>query len=351
MSDTNGNDDWPSDINNYAEWPEEVDADYLIDHISSLTVSTFKSALLDEVFDADDTVAVAKAGGESSPDLVTRIQWLQEPLYNPSLWPESWGDGWHEDFLDLMWSIIGLSESTELDEEKATEAVLTLMKDDDIWHCPVGPAAIIAQRPVLSAAVDSVLQTFTDAWDIPDGEPPRYRGSRAIDCDGDAIPSSAPLLAISCLHPNADLDLVRLTARICSETEDGGVNFCVAFWEYVTGCLLPNRSDGDWWCPVVWWRDGFFANGLPADCPPIGNEQLAVLVEYFLGAHEGLHFANVYGEEGTPESATAAFGARSELPDVLLAKLAVVPFKAAKAAVVVNPSASAETRAAAALGL
>jgi hypothetical protein len=350
--------EWPDDINEWDAWPEPAGFDWidgLVARLDGFTVEAFKEALQEEKLSGEDAAALAQIAAERCPDFVGKIRWLQEPLYNINLWPEYWADGWHEDYLNLMWKITELTGAHLQDPEYASAALDELIQDDDIWHCAVGPAAILAQCPVNPDSVNAVLRTFITYW-------PQYADGmtrevgRGIDCDHDSIIEAAPLLAIACLHPAADVALAQRVAEICSEAPDDRERFANEFWEYVTGCLVENRKDVNedfttkWWCPATTWRDGFFQIGLPADLSlPVGPQQLRALASLFLEGFTSWHLENVYGEQSLPETATAALAARPELTNDQLAVLAVQPWGSTRKAVIANPSAQNETKALAAV--
>lgn len=350
---------WPDDINDWEAWPEQAGLDWidgLLAHLDELTVEAFKEALLEEILTSDDAIIIANAASEHWGDVVVKLQWLQEPLYNSGLWPEYWGDGFHMDYLELMWKITELTGTHLQDPESASAVLDELMQDDDIWHYAVGPAAILAQHPVNADSVNTILRTFISYWPQYADGMPREVG-RGIECDHRAIVQAAPLLAIACLNPAADVELVKRVAEICSQAPDSRERFANEFWEYVTGCLVDDREGhhedftGVWWCPVVTWRDGFFQNGLPKGLSlPVGPEQLRALVSLFLEGFTSWNLASVHGDEQLPETATAAFAARPELTNDQLAVLAVQPWGTTRKAVIANPSAQDETKALAAIG-
>lgn len=351
--------EWPDDINEWDAWPEQTGLDWIdefLARIEGFTVEAFKGVLLEEILPSDDATIIAERAAELCPDVVGKLRWLQEPLYNTNLWPEYGGDGWHEDYLNLMWKISELTRTELRNSESASAALNELMQDADIWHCAAAPAAILAQCPVNSDSVNAILRTFITYWPKYAAGMDRVPG-RGIDCDESAIASAAPLLAIACLHPAAEVELAQRVAGICSAAPDKGGRLANEFWEYVTGCLVQNRDaynedfSSVWWCPVVWWRDGFFQNGLPQDLAfPVGAKQLQALVSLFLEGFESWDLENVYGDDNVRETATAAFAARPELTNDQLAVLAVQPWSSTRRAVVANPSATEETRALAAIG-
>jgi hypothetical protein len=351
--------EWPDDINEWDAWPEPTGVDWidgLVAHLDGFTFESFREALIEEALSSDDAVIIAECAAERCPDLVGKIRWLQEPLYNTNLWPEYWGDGYHDDYLGLMWKVTELIGAHLQDQESASAALDELMQDDDIWHFAVGPAAILAQCPVKSDSVNAILRTFITYWPQYADGMPREVG-RYIDCDHAAIISAAPFLAIACLNPAADVALAKQVAEICSRSPDDSERLANEFWEYVTGCLVEDRKgynqdfSGVWWCPVVTWRDGFFQNGLPKGLAlPVGPEQLRALVSLFLEGFTSWKLVNVHGDEQLPETATAAFAARPELTNDQLAVLAVQPWGSTRKAVIANPSARDETKALAAIG-
>lgn len=152
--------DWPDDINDWDAWPEQTGLDWidgLLAHLDGFTIESFREALIEDVLSSDDAVIIAERAAERCPDFVGKIRWLQEPLYNTNLWPEYWADGFQKDYLDLMWKITELIGTHLQDLESASAVLNELMQDDDIWHCAVGPAAILAQHPVNPDSVNTIL--------------------------------------------------------------------------------------------------------------------------------------------------------------------------------------------------
>ena len=339
---------WPADINDWEDWPESVDLNYLCSRIDHLTLRTFKNVLLEEILDGDEAFIVATTAAERQINSIARLKWLQEPLYNPNVWPEWNGDGFWVEYLTLMWSVT--EEASRLRHpEQAASTLMALMEDPDVWQFPLGPAAIVAQCPIPAVNVNSILQTFVSGWRSEPSGGYEFRGHPLIEADASSIRLCAPLLAICCLHPEADPMLVKRVAATCSEASGESAAICDHFWQYVACCMLRRQEGRGDWCPYVTWRDGFFGNGLPDGLPQVGANQLAVLAGLFLNGYRKWDFEADRGFSETREGVATAMASRPELADELLQGLAASSVPRVAQAVLANPAASDHTRALAAL--
>ncbi|TEX51638.1 MAG: hypothetical protein B7C55_04550 [Actinomycetales bacterium mxb001] len=334
------------DLNDWEAWPDDVDIEELASRAKELRFDVFREVLMNEVISYEDGLAVAYAHLEGETDLLTEMRWLQEPLLSPDYWPELSHTGWHIDYLEAMWSIIEIASSLPDDERGNSELLEALLDDPDTWVCPVAPAAILAVSPTASESADAVLEVFARAWTGEAGSSWSFVGSRAIESDAFGIARVSPLLAVACVHPRADKELIARTAEICSRNQSNS-ELGAFFWDFVRACLVKDRSRMVW-LPYPWWEHGFFANGLPETAPLVGGDQVRKLAQLFLFGLDNWNLPNDLGDLRTEEVAEA-FAGRPELDDLLLRQFALLPYPDAKSAVRLNPQSSDETRALAAL--
>lgn len=337
----------PADLNAWEEWPEPLDIDALVGRIGELRPDTFREVIQEEVLDLlldAPIVATSRATMEQEP--LQKLRWLQEPLLSPDYWPETRGEGWHVEFLELMWDCISVVTSLPRVAHSNSALLDGLLADPDIWTCPVAPSALLAIQPLAPGSADRVLDTFLSAWTQgPDGTWV-FCGTQAIESDELGMRRAIPLVAIACLNPNADPDLVSVVIDVCtsSGTDD---SIALFFWEYVAACLA-NADTSIAWMPHPWWEQGFFANGLPPGTPPVGIEQLNTLAMAFVADHEQWNLVSIHGEYRAGDLATA-LATRNELNDDLLRRFAALGFPQVKKAVCSHPNSSDETKALAAL--
>jgi hypothetical protein len=340
--------EWPADINSWEEWPDDIDVDYLLTRIGDLTLGTFKAILTEGWLDSDGADFIATAAAQREVDSIQRMKWCQEPLYNIDLWPEWEGDGFWEEYLHFMWNIT--EETTKMQgPAQIADALTQLMADPDIWQCPVAPAAILAQCSVSTSDVDSILKTFISAWSESPDSGFQYAGSEAIEADSTNISSCAPLMAIACLHPQAEVALAVKAATICSAAAEGATRLRAHLWQYVASCLVSPEERLDLIYPDVTWRDGFLSNPLSYGQPPIGAAQLNALVEVFLRHYESWEFDDPDDSTEILGDVATAMASRPELADHLLQALVATELSGVAEAALTNPAASVETRARAAL--
>lgn len=340
-------DQLPDDLDAWEDWPEPLDIDALISRIGELSLGTFREVIQEEVLDlAVGAFIVATSRAEMEREPLQKLRWLQEPLLSPDYWPETVGEGWHVEFLELMWDCISVVTSLPEDPQRNAALLDELLADPDIWTCPVAPSALLAIQPLTATSANHVLSTFRSAWaQEPDGSW-HFRGSRAIESDELGMRHAVPLVAIACLNPHANPDLILEVVDICTATRGDG-QLALFFWEYVAGCL-GTADTSIAWIPHPWWEQGFFGNGLPPGAPPVGIEQLNTLAMAFVGRHEQWNLVSVYGEHRTADLAEA-LAQRNELNDDILRRFAALQFPQVKEVVRSHPNSSDETKALAAL--
>ena len=343
--------EWPQDINNWMEWPDDVDINSLLeraDQLTQITPETLQEVFSEEVMPAEEVAGIARELATQSDDLFTKLAFLQSPLGLWEVWGESLGFSWHHDFLECMWDITRLVKEADLTTRQADDLLNRLIDTQGVLNLAIAPLAIIATKDVSAAPINEILQRFADAWERnDDGEWTYDFGKYPVEFN--CVDEVAPLMAMCCLHPYADLELVERVMTICSETTEG-TEFPVKYWEYIGACLADDQDVmyRDWACET-WWRDGFFTNGLPPDVAAVGPEQLTLLAEGFL-ENADTWLAEYFDYE-TESKVAALIAARPELSDDILARFALVPSPDVAAAVIVNPASSETTKTAAQLNL
>ena len=337
----------PADLNSWEDWPESLDIDGLISRIGELSLGTFREVIQEEVLDLTvGAFIVATSRAELEREPLQKLRWLQEPMLSPDYWPETVGEGWHVEFLELMWDCMSVVTSLPEDPQRNAALLDELLADPDIWTCPVAPSALLAVQPLAPSSADRVLSTFSGAWARePDGSW-QFSGSRAIESDEWGMHRAVPLVAIACLNPHAHPDLILEVVDICT-TARGDDLMALIFWEYVCACLVEADAVNSW-IPDPWWDQGFFGNGLPPGAPPVGAEQLRTLATAFAGRHEQWNLVSVHGEN-LAEDLAQALAQRHELDDDVLRRFAALDFPQVKEVVRSHPNSSDETKALAAL--
>lgn len=337
----------PDDLDAWEDWPEPLDIDALISRIGELSLGTFREVIQEEVLDLlldASIVATTRAVIEQEP--LQKLRWLQEPLLSPDYWPDPVGEGWHVEFLELMWDCISVVKSLPEDPQRNSALLSDLLADPDIWTCPVAPSALLAIQPLSPSSADRVLTTFSSAWARePDGSW-QFRGSPAIESDEWGMRRAVPLVAIACLNPHANPDLILEVVDICTMTH-GDDRLALFLWEYVCACLVEVEALNSW-IPDPWWDQGFFGNGLPSDAPPVGVKQLLTLAAVFARRHEQWNLVSVHGEQMGGDLAQA-LAQRQELDDGVLRQFAALQFPQVRDVVRSHPNSSDETKALAAL--
>ena len=337
----------PADLNSWEDWPEPLDIDELVSRIGELSLGTFREVIQEEVLDLTvGAFIVATSRAEMEREPLQKLRWLQEPLLSPDYWPETVGEGWHVEFLELMWDCISVVTSLPEDPQRNAALLDELLADPDIWTCPLAPSALLAVQPLAPSSADRVLSAFSGAWAQEPNGRWQFRGTQGIESDELGMRRGIPLVAIACLNSNANLDLVARVVDVCS-TESSDGHLALYFWEYVCACLVEVGTF-NLWAPDRWWDQGFFSNGRPPGTPPVGVEQFRMLATTFAASHEEWNLVNVHGEDRTVDLAEA-LAQRHELDDDVLRRFAALDFPQVKEVVRSHPNSSDETRALAAL--
>jgi hypothetical protein len=253
------------------EWPDELDQFFQCDdlqtsdwqsplpRIPGLTMDSLASALEEHEVEGDLAARLAWAEAQASPDPLDQLTWLQLPLLNWEWWGDSDSEYFHEDFVACADRICKIAEDLSALPEEGTRVVKGLMTFPGIWLYPVGPAAVLAYCSVSPDAVDQILKQF---------------------CDGNGEPGAeCALIAVTCLHRNADVALVE---RALVDVQSASDQFLNEFLNYVY-LFLADRGHRDE-CPDDTWRALFEFDALPRGLPTAGPTQLGIL-QHWIGMH------------------------------------------------------------------
>jgi len=241
-----------------------------------------------------------------------------------------------------MWTISSLVEDANLTQDQADDLISQLIDVPDLLTLALSPISIIVFKEVSAEPINLILNRFISTWKRTEGDELEYSPTPEFHVPYNYIDQVAPLLAVCCVNPHANLDLVNQVATICSETTKES-NLPISFWGYIGAYISDDRSDYfGTTCEI--WRDGFFDNGLPQDLPSISQEQITALALMFVENCETWFHDYDYNDIETKNNVGALLALRPELSDEILAKFALMPFPEVARAVIANPSSSDSTK-------
>ena len=251
-----------NDANDYLR-DEDADFEATYPGSTQISIENFEALINENILEIFDACIIANFRADKTESLLSKIEWLQTPLLNLEVWPESNGTGWHFDFLELMWKIIEVSEKLRERPDEASEIFRRLLTNFKVWERPIGPTAILAIDDVDEIDVNGILQTFNSLWIESNGEF-TFDKSKGISLSSDSL----PLISIACLSPKIYLEqirkLINIFVNISSQEAltptyltDIEVNqsaideIILPFWQYLIACLVSDREDenGSWWSP------------------------------------------------------------------------------------------------------
>lgn len=270
----------PSNINEVANWP---DLDSLNPDEFNQFWSEFEGVAGQLNYAAAEEISWELSGmmqamvvgtcAYASTDLVRMLRFLHLGLRFVDIWPTPNSDGFHTEFLELMWQTVDEVRAANLRPAEADRLLSATLAFPEPWTIPVTAAAIVACSPITKAAVNSTLAALAASGSYNMRE-------------------AAPLAALLCVHPETDLQLAVTIAVMYSNSQWlGEAN---SFWEYVYASLTQPNTDG--WIPTRWWGDGFFYSSLKEGEPKVGTRQRSALLQFFRAHYHEWDVANIYGE-------------------------------------------------------
>ena len=225
-------------------------------------------------------------------DVLLQLELLQIGMSTVHQWPDVNFDGFHVNFLNLMWATIELVDQKVRDSAHADGILEHLLNSDSFWNEPVVLTSIVALKKPSSENLDLLFSKFMSIWDF---DTKSLKEDNDLDLMDHDLPGVAPLLAVSVLSPNASPRDVHRILEITTWVENS--EFGLYFWEYV--CALVSRGEGSsFWCPNTFWRDGFFENGLFHHQTFLDLRLEFDCLKFYLGNRSSLNFS-ANGEQVT----------------------------------------------------
>ena len=242
-------------------------------------------------------------------DVLTQLELLQIGMNTVHQWPDVHFDGFHIDFLNLMWSTLDLVDKKVKDSAQADEILEHFLDSDSFWTEPIVLTSIVALKKPSSEKLTMIFNKFLSCWDF---ETRSLKEDNDLDLMDNDLGNIAPLLAVCALSPNTSVRDVHKILEMTTWIEDS--DFGVYFWEYV--CTLVSRGEGsDYWCPITYWRDGFFDNGIEHHQTFIDTELEFECLKYYLDNRSRLNFFDNYPKEQETEKHIIALLSRHPVAD------------------------------------
>jgi len=232
---------------------------------------------------------------------VLKLEFLQQSLSTAYDWPNSHGESWHVEYLDLMWQSIKIAKNLKLSGDELGEVLDKWLADWSMLEMPVVLTAVLSLNPITQTHSETLISSFLECWDL--GKNSHAKNSMPIlkeDNDWNVFKGTladlAPLVAVLTLNPATNQSnrerLMQLTLN------SGYSDFSLAFWEYICAFLTTDREAGYWDQSVIW-KGGFFANGLPKNAPKFDLEGSYSCLMFFWENRGLLDLENSHGEHLT----------------------------------------------------
>jgi hypothetical protein len=220
-------------------------------------------------------------------DTYSQLELLQIGMSTLTQWPEMNFDGFHIDFLELMWKTLEVVDEKILDSKDADDYLDRFLELDKHWLHPIVLTAIVALKSPNTISFEKLLNLFIEIWDFESRSLIEDNNLDIIDNGAEELDSVAALMAVSVLSPNAPSGLVTKILEIT--TWPDYADFGLAFWEYV--CALISRGDDSFFEPPNYaWRDGFFGNGLWHHQVSLSSESELICLTFYLENRDDLNF-------------------------------------------------------------
>jgi len=278
----------------------------LLSRASQIECDTIEALIGDEIISGPFGLGLIMDIVPLTKDSFLQFELLQIGMSTHPKWPEQNFDGFHVDFLELMWKTLDLVDEKILDSKDTSKHLELFFTSDKFWRDPIVLTSIVALKRPNEKDLKDLFERFLGVWDF---KSQTLKEDNPLDIYPWDLGGLAPLLAVSVLSPSAPLNLIRKVLDITtwSECEEFGISF----WEYV--CALVSRFDDDaYWAPLVIWRDGFFSNGLCHHQVHIEPRlELECLLFYFKNRSR-LDFETVWGERCTQGHVLKLLSKRSD---------------------------------------
>jgi len=284
-----------SDSSGIMDFVKEDDPLYkeLLSRASQIECDTIEELIGAEIISGPFALGLIMDMVPLEKDTFLQLEFLQIGMSTCPQWPEQNFDGFHVDFLELMWQTINLVDETILDSNDACKYLERFLTSDKFWRYPIVLSSIVALKSPNKKSLVDLFEKFFEIWDF---KSQTLNEENSLDIMHRHLGSLAPLLAVSVLSPSSPLNLVRKVLNITTWAEN--IEFGISFWEYA--CALISRGDEEsYWAPEVVWHDGFFGNGLWHHQVHIDSKlELECLLFYFKNRCK-LDFENIWGERIT----------------------------------------------------
>jgi hypothetical protein len=231
----------------------------LISRGNEIDFETIKDLIRDEIVSGPFGVGLIMSLLPFKKDPYSQLELLQLGMSTLTEWPEMSFDGFHIDFLELMWKTLEVVDETILDSSDADSYVDRCLESDLFWLHPIVLTAIVALKSPNKLSLEKILNRFMEIWDVKSQSIIEDNKLDLNDNGYEELDSVAALMAVSVLSPNAPSALCTKILKITTWPDNA--DFGLAFWEYV--CALTSRGNDSFFeAPNYAWRDGFFGNGL-----------------------------------------------------------------------------------------
>jgi len=240
---------------------EAYDAVYqeLISREKEIDCDIINALIIDEIISGPFAVGLIMALVPLKNDPYSQLELLQIGMSTLTEWPEMNFDGFHIDFLELMWKTLEVVDEKILDSEDADSYLDRFLELDKFWLHPIVLTAIVALKSPNKTSLEKMLKLFIEIWDFESRSLIEFNNLDINDNGDEELDSVAALMAVAVLSPNTPSGLITKILEIT--TWPDYADFGLAFWEYV--CALISRGDNSFFeAPSYAWRDGFFGNGL-----------------------------------------------------------------------------------------
>ena len=338
----------PKDLSKWEAWSGFEDAydEEILNEIKN-RINEVKPGFISEII--NEEILSPNFGGQLTYDLlpaikspIQRLEFIQNTLSTLDMWPDSLGETWHIEYLELMWAAVEIVMAEEFSSSLLKKTLDNWLQDWNFVEVPVVITAILSIQSINNQIADLVASKFLKCWKIPridniaikgtwkigktvratadfehvtdikyqwlaDGLPiigatdpslkilEEYLGkSISIEISGErdlpTLVEPNPLdlssWSLDLLSPmTAVLALLPTTSEEHREkllritlNEDYS-SYSYSFWEHVCAYLTTDRENG-YWDPSLIWRLGLFM-ALPKDLPRVDSATAFHCLSFF----------------------------------------------------------------------
>ena len=328
----------PKDLSKWEAW-SEFENSYEEAALKELKsrISEVKPEFLSELI--NEEILSPQFGAQLTKDLlpaikspIQRLEFIQNTLSTLDMWPDSWGETWHIEYLELMWAALEIIKAEDFPSQLLKKTLNNWLEDWNFVEVPVVITAILSIQSINSQIAHLVATKFLDCWKIPqitniaitgtwkigktvratadfehvndikyqwlaDGVPitgattpslkllEEYAGkSISIEISGDRdLPELVEPNPLDLSSWSLDLlsPMIAILALLPATSDENRQkllrislseeysSYSYSFWEHVCAYLTTDRENG-YWDPSLIWRLGFFM-ALPEDLPRLDS--------------------------------------------------------------------------------